>query len=159
MASATLPLNRGPCLSWRGGIWNGTFLFAAASSEPTGPFSPPIHFHRPLLSLTKPKYRKENGTGRSSNDSSSFMFGGIRNDFLNGALYALLYCKKSVNEFNVQLLARRVHFSSLIKKLKWFIAAVGVWAVLSCGRLIMILVALICVITNCIYSMVKCMVP
>lgn len=112
MASTALPLKRGPCLSWRGRIWTDAFLFAALHREPTGPLSP-IHFHRPLLSLTKPEYRKENGTGRSSNDSSSFMFNGIRNDFLNATLCARPYCKSSVNEFNVQLLARDVHFSSL----------------------------------------------
>lgn len=112
MASATLPLNRGPYLSWRGGFWNDVFLFAAVLCEPTGPLSP-IRFHRPLLSLTKPKYRKENGTRWSSNDSPSFMFNGIRNDFLNATQCALPYCKNSVNEFNVQLLAWDVHFSSL----------------------------------------------
>lgn len=41
------------------------------------------------------------------------MFNGIRNDFFNATLYVLPYCKSSVNEFNVQFLARDVHFSSL----------------------------------------------
>lgn len=35
--------------------------------------------------------------GRSSNDRLSFMFGEIKNDFLNATPYALLYCKSSVN--------------------------------------------------------------
>lgn len=67
-----LPLNQEQYLRWIGRIWRDVFLFVALSSEPTGPFSP-IHFHRLLLSFTKPKYRKENGTGRSSNDSSKVL--------------------------------------------------------------------------------------
>lgn len=46
----------------------------------------------------------------------------------------------------------------LIKKLKWFIAAMGVWAVLSCGCLIMIWFLLICVITDSIYCFVESIV-
>ena len=80
------------------------------------------------------------------------MFNGIRNDFLNGTLYTLPYCKNLVNEFNVQLLAWDVNFSSLIDKVIY--RCVGVWVVLTCWRPIMILVPLITV-SNSIYHLVE----
>lgn len=54
--------------------------------------------------------------GRSSRNSSSFMFIGIRNDFLNATL-----CSSSVNEFNVQLLEWGVFFFP--GHVQWFVAA------------------------------------
>lgn len=77
-----------------------------------------VHYTRSIFTgcfypLQSPNTAKKMERGRSSSDSSVFMLNGIRNDFLNATLCALPYCKNSVNEFNVQLLAGDVHFSSL----------------------------------------------
>lgn len=63
MASATLPLNRGPYLSRRGGIWLKVFLLAALRCKPTGPFSPDLFSQAAFVPHKAQKTAKKMGRG------------------------------------------------------------------------------------------------